>query len=214
MSQNHSFPKLPIVVFISGRGSNLVAIHKEIVRGNVPAEIRCVISSSKDAGGLAFAKENGIPGHWLEKEDFRNEGALSEKLSAILDEYNPALLVLAGFLRKIPEAVVTAFKNRIINVHPALLPAFGGKGMYGKHVHKAVLDYGCKVSGATVHIVSAEYDTGPPIIQQTVPVLDDDSPETLAERILFVEHRILPKAVDLFARNRIKIIGRKVMIES
>lgn len=205
--------KLPIAVLISGRGSNMVALHKAIQKREAHAEIKCVVSSSENALGLVYAREQGIPTTWIEKEILHSADLFAKALLEMFSKYRIQLVVLAGFLRKIPDRVVAAYSNKIINIHPALLPAFGGKGMYGRRVHSAVLEYGCKVSGATVHLVSSDYDTGPPILQECVPVFEYDTPETLAARILPIEHKLLPKAVELFAGNKIEIIDRFVRIK-
>lgn len=201
-----------IAVLISGRGSNMIALHEAIARGEVGARIECVISSSSTAAGVGWAQNHGLPVHVVDFKSFADEASLAAHLIGLLQQHGVQLVVLAGFLKKIPDDMVRAFANRIINIHPALLPAFGGQGMYGRHVHAAVLEYGCKVSGATVHIVTHEYDAGPPVLQECLQVRDEDTPETLAARILKVEHRLLPKAVDLFARDRIRISGRRVKI--
>ncbi len=198
-----------IAVLISGRGSNFIAIQQRIEAGSLPARIACVISSRADAPGLAYATEHGIPTLVMPGKE-QPEAKIATFLLETFRKYDVALVVLAGFLRKIPRAVVEEWPDRIINIHPALLPSFGGKGMYGRRVHEAVLAYGCKVSGATVHLVSAEYDTGPPVLQRCVPVYDDDTPETLAARVLQVEHELLPEAVALFARGQVVVSGRTV----
>ncbi len=198
-----------IAVLISGRGSNFIAIQQRIEAGSLPARIACVISSRADAPGLAFATERGIPTLVMPGKE-QPDAKIATFLLETFRKYDVALVVLAGFLRKIPRAVVEEWPDRIINIHPALLPSFGGKGMYGRRVHEAVLAYGCKVSGATVHLVSAEYDTGPPVLQRCVPVYDDDTPETLAARVLQVEHELLPEAVALFARGQVVVSGRTV----
>jgi phosphoribosylglycinamide formyltransferase-1 len=130
-----------------------------------------------------------------------------------LNQYGANFIVLAGYLKMLSPFVVRKFKNRILNIHPALLPSFGGRGMYGIHVHEAVLEYGCKVSGVTVHLVDEAYDTGPPVLQRCVPVQDDDTPETLAARVLKIEHQIYNEALQLFAQGRIEIIGRRIKIK-
>lgn len=203
---------LPVGVLISGRGSNLIALHEQCRKGSIAAEIRVVVSSSAQAKGLEYARSRSIPTAVVPALMAAEPEAFAGWLLKTLRDHGVALVVLAGFLRKIPAPVIQAYRNRIVNVHPALLPAFGGKGMYGRHVHEAVLAYGCKVSGATVHIVSEEYDSGPPILQQCVPVLDDDTPESLAARILPVEHSLLPRAVGLFAEGRVHVQGRRVII--
>lgn len=189
-----------------------MALHRAVMSGEIPAQIACVISNRAGAGGLEYAREHGIPTHVIPDTVQADEKQLTEWLLAVLQRYDARLVVLAGFLKKIPAPVVEAYSNRIINIHPALLPAFGGKGMYGRHVHEAVLAYGCKVTGATVHIVTTEYDAGPPVLQKCVPVFPDDTPDTLAARVLKVEHELLPQAVALFARGLIRVEGRKVII--
>ena len=202
----------PIAVLISGRGSNLISLHQAIKKGETQGHIACVVSSSPEAKGLQYAQEQGIPTLVIPKDAMRSEESFAGVLLACFRQYEIKLVVLAGFLKKIPARVVTAYQNRMINVHPALLPSFGGKGMYGQKVHAAVIEYGCKVSGATVHIVTNEYDAGPPVIQQCVQVHHDDTPETLAQKVLKIEHEILPKAVDLFARGLVEVEGRRVKI--
>lgn len=140
------------------------------------------------------------------------EDAYGETLLAVLKDARPDLLCLAGYIRKLPDPIVSAYAGRIMNMHNALLPAFGGKGMYGSRVHQAVLEYGAKVSGCTVHFVDADYDTGPVILQIPVPVAEDDTPETLAARVLTAEHQAFPQAVALFAEGRLHIEGRRVHV--
>ncbi len=203
---------LTLCVFVSGRGSNLAALIEAIRLGRLDARIALVISNKAEAGALALARANAITALHLSPAQFTSEEAYSSSLLGLLEEHGVGLIVLAGYLKKIPAAVIQHYRHRILNIHPALLPAFGGKGMYGHHVHEAVLDYGCKVSGATVHIVDSDYDTGAPVLQQCVPVLEDDTPERLAARVLETEHEILPRAVQLFAEGRVWIEGRRVTI--
>ncbi len=203
---------LSVAVLVSGTGSNLVSIYNEIQNGHLNAKIALVISNKSTAGGLMFARENNIAAIHISPNQYDDMATYTEELLNLLKDHQVELVVLAGYLKIIPTAVVQMYKNKIINIHPALLPSFGGKGLYGKHVHQAVLDYGCKVSGATVHIVDEEYDTGGPVIQECVPVLDDDTVETLASRVLEIEHKILPKSIQLFADGKISIQGRKVFI--
>ncbi|KAA3661278.1 MAG: phosphoribosylglycinamide formyltransferase [Calditrichaeota bacterium] len=202
-----------IAVFISGGGSNFKAIHSAIQNGDIAAEIAFVLGSTKNAGGLSYANQNEITHFVPDAEIFTDESVFAELLLQKTKEYDVKLVVLAGFLKKIPARFIHDFSGNIINIHPALLPSFGGKGMYGRHVHKAVLEYGCKISGATVHLVNSGYDTGAPIVQRSVPVLPGDTPETLAERILKIEHEILPETVAAFAADKIKIDGRHIYIE-
>ena len=201
-----------IAVLISGGGSNFRAIHESILQGKIDGQIDCVISSSAKAGGLHYAQESGLPHFVPEPHILRDEAHFSEFLHDKISARDISLVVLAGFLKKIPAAFVESYQGNIINIHPALLPAFGGTGMYGRHVHQAVIDYGCKISGATVHLVSSEYDAGPPILQKSVPVSADDTAESLAARVLEVEHEILPQAVACFANDQIIITGRKIEI--
>ncbi|MBM4187217.1 MAG: bifunctional phosphoribosylaminoimidazolecarboxamide formyltransferase/IMP cyclohydrolase [Gemmatimonadetes bacterium] len=183
---------LRVAVCVSGRGSNLRSLVDELSADRA-AEVVLVISNRADAGAIAFAHAAGIPTAILGDPDDPAEWL------RILAAAAPELVVLAGFLKRVPPAVVTAYRGRIINIHPALLPKFGGPGMYGIRVHRAVLAAGERESGATVHVVTAEYDEGPILAQGKVPVLAGDTPETLAARVLAVEHRLLPAAVRVAA---------------
>ena len=144
----------------------------------------------------------------------QEEAVYADALEAALREADPDLVCLAGYMRKVPDGIVRAYAGRLMNVHAALLPAFGGKGMYGLHAHQAVLDYGAKVSGCTVHFVDEGYDTGPIILQTPVPVEEDDTAATLAARVLAAEHETYPHAVALFAQGRLTLEGRRVRINS
>ncbi len=206
-------PKLNIAVFVSGRGSNLESIFSQINNGRLNANVALVISNRSDAPALDLAQSQGAKAIHLSPKQFTDDSEYKEILLNLLQTENIDLVVLAGYLKKIPASVVNRYKHRMINIHPALLPAFGGKGLYGRYVHQAVLEFGAKVSGATVHFVDTEYDTGPPIIQECVPVLDEDTPESLAKRILEVEHRILPQAIEYFCNNQLDVKGRKVYIK-
>jgi phosphoribosylglycinamide formyltransferase-1 len=201
-----------IAVFCSGRGSNLQAILDRIADQKVNARVVLVVSSSATAGALEIARTHAIPGHFLSAKQFNDATAYAGHLLALLQQHHTELVVLAGYLKMIPEIIIDHYQQRIINIHPALLPSFGGKGLYGHFVHEAVLHYGCKVSGATVHLVDKAYDTGAPLLQKCVPVLDDDTAATLAARVLTVEHDILPQAIQLFAQGRVQIHGRKTVI--
>jgi phosphoribosylglycinamide formyltransferase-1 len=204
---------LKIAVLASGRGSNLAALISAIERGELHAQIVLVVSNKADAGALEIARSSGIPALHLSSETFPSLSAFEQALLSSLQLRPPDVIALAGYLKKIGGAIIHAYKNRIVNIHPALLPAFGGKGMYGLKVHQAVLEYGCKVTGVTVHLVDDEYDTGPPILQRCVPVLPDDTPETLAARVLEVEHKVYAEALQLFAEDRIEVVGRQVRIK-
>jgi len=165
-----------------------------VLEGAHPARIILVVSNRAEAGGLAIARHHGIPTHLL------NDSADPVEWCRVLETARVDLVVLVGYLKPVPPEVVATFRGRMINIHPALLPRFGGAGMYGHRVHQAVLASGDTVSGATVHLVSEEYDSGPILGQATVPVLPGDTPDSLAERVLAVEHRLLPAAVLAAAR--------------
>ena len=177
-----------IAVAISGRGSNLAALLAALPPG-APAQVALVLSDRADAGGLEVARENSVPTMVL--ADPADSSAWIDALS----QHQIDLVVLAGYLKLVPAPVVHRYRGRIINIHPALLPAFGGPGMYGHRVHEAVLANGASVSGATVHLVDEIYDRGAILAQARVPVLAADTPDTLAERVLAVEHRLLPTVV-------------------
>lgn len=184
-----------IAVLASGGGTNLQAlIDRFHSRTDAPARVELVVGSRPGIGALERAERAGIPGLVLDVE----VGA-GAALADLLAEWGIDLVVLAGYLRQVPQEVVHAYRGRMLNIHPALLPAFGGKGMYGMRVHRAVLDSGVKVSGATVHLVDEHYDQGTILAQWPVPVLPGDTPELLAARVLRVEHLLLPTAVEAFA---------------
>lgn len=204
---------LRVAVLASGSGSNLAALLDAINRGDLTAEIAVVISNRADAGALGIAQQQDIPALWISQEQCPSPEKLDRAFLSALAEHDVHLIALAGYLKKITPAIVRKYKNRILNIHPALLPAFGGKGMFGKHVHRAVLEYGCRVTGVTVHLIDEEYDTGPPVMQRCVPVEQHDTPETLAARVLEEEHRIYAEAIQLFAEDRIEVHGRKVVIK-
>lgn len=206
---------LSIAVLVSGtgRGSNLGALIDACARGEIHGQIALVIGTRRDAPALERARAAGIATAVVSPRQYAtNEEGYANALLRLLDRYPIGLICLAGYLRKLPAKVVTAYAGRILNIHPSLLPLFGGQGMYGLHVHQAVLESGMKVSGCTVHFVDEHYDTGPIVIQTPVPVLDNDTPETLAARILPEEHRAYVRAVQLFAAGRLRIEGRRVRI--
>ena len=209
MSQKESGFK--ITVFASGTGSNFKSIVDAIDDGTLKAEVAGVISNNPDAGAIEFAKNRCFNWAIVNKKRYPDTEEHDNKLMSLLQEWKTDLIVLAGYMKKIPTGIVAKFKNKILNIHPALLPSFGGKGMYGMRVHETVIDYGVKYSGVTVHLVDNEFDSGPIVLQQTVPVFDDDTPEKLQKRILIEEHKIYKKAIQLFAENRIEISGRRVI---
>jgi phosphoribosylglycinamide formyltransferase-1 len=207
--------RLNIAVFASGKGSNLRAILNAIIAGEIQnARISLVLSNNSKAGALAIARENNISALHISHKQFQSDEQFNTVLLETLKKHNINLIVLAGYIKKIDPNIVRAFKNRIVNIHPALLPKFGGKGMYGIHVHEAVIASKEKFSGASVHIVDEEYDHGPIVLQKTVQVEPDDTPETLATKVLQIEHDIYPEAIRLFAEGRVRVDGQKVIIVS
>jgi phosphoribosylglycinamide formyltransferase 1 len=203
-----------IVVFASGHGSNFQAILGAIDSGLLPARITALISNKSDAGAITIAHTHGIQASYLSNKLFPSEDALAEAMLNVLSKQRADFVVLAGYLKKIPVQIVRRYRNRIINIHPALLPMFGGAGMYGHFVHEAVIASGMKVSGATVHLVDEEYDRGPIIIQKAVEITPNDTPDSLAAKVLTIEHEILPLAIKAFAEGKIKIEGKKAWITS
>jgi formyltetrahydrofolate-dependent phosphoribosylglycinamide formyltransferase len=206
-----------LAVLLSGSGTTLVNLQQHIERGEVPAEIAVVVASRRGVLGLERAAGFGLETRVLSRRPFRHgkvfdAAAYSAALDELLAGYRPDLVVLAGFMTRLTAPVLERYP--VINVHPALLPLFGGEGCYGHHVHEAVLAAGVKVSGATVHFADAEYDHGPIIMQEAVPVLEDDTPDTLAERVQAAERRIYPRAIAAFATGRIAVEGRRVRIRS
>jgi len=201
--------KLAVFVGTKGRGSNLMAIYGAIQDGRLSAELVLVIGTKAEAPALERARLAGIPTAVVSVGE-----SYEARLDAALAAAGADTIALAGYLRKLPELLVERFKGRILNVHPALLPSFGGNGMYGHHVHEAVLAYGAKVSGCTVHFVDAEYDTGPVILQRVIPVHEDDTPDTLAARILPAEHDAFIEALRLLAEGRLTLDGRRVRVSA
>lgn len=204
---------LKIAVFASGRGSNFEAILKAIRGGKIRgAEIVVVISNNSGAGALSTARTNGIPAVHVSRMQFESEGEFDTQLLNTLDNHRVNFIALAGYMKKISPAVISRYRNRIVNIHPALLPEFGGAGMYGEHVHKAVIAAGKTVSGATVHIVDEVYDRGAIVLQKSVPVAPGETPETLAAKVLELEHEIYPEAIRLFAEGKVTITEHKASI--
>ena len=199
---------MKIAVFVSGRGSNLKAILINPDLKNL-VQVVAVISDKLDCGAFEIAKEFGIKTFTAGV----GEGKISnDEITSELKKLGCELIVLAGYLKLIPDNLIDNFENRIINIHPALLPSFGGKGMYGMNVHKAVFNSSAKVSGATVHMVDKTYDTGKIITQKCVDISDVNSPEEIAEKVLRVEHQILPDVVKAFAENKICIEENRIKI--
>ena len=196
-----------IGVLCSGRGTNLQSIIAAVERGQIPAPIGVVLTDKPDVMALERAEKAGIPNFCVNRKECSDKQEFEEKLVEKLREHGVTLVVLAGFMRILSPYFVRAFKGRILNIHPALLPSFPGA-----HAHRDVLEYGVKVSGVTVHFVDEGMDSGPIILQAAVPVEDDDTEDTLAARVLVEEHKIYPRAIELYLKNKLKVEGRMVRI--
>ena len=206
---------LKIAVLASGRGSNFEAILGAIRDGRLKgATIVCVVSNNSGAGALETARKNAIPALHISRMQFETDAAFDSHFLDALERHGANFVALAGYMKIVSPAVISRFRNRILNIHPALLPDFGGKGMYGEHVHRAVIASGKKVSGATVHLVDEAYDRGPVVLQRTVAVAPGETPESLAKKVLAIEHEIYPEAIGLFAEGRIDISGNTVSIQN
>ena len=203
---------LHIAVLLSGSGTSLENLLEKIDAGDVPGEVCVVIASKTKAFGLERARRRGIPAVPIPRKQHPDVGEFNDAIHAALEEYEIDLVLLLGFLS--PFETRGRFEGRTMNVHPALIPAFCGKGYYGHRVHEEVIESGVKLTGATVHFVDAEYDHGPIILQEAVEVRDADTPESLAERVQAVERRLVPEAVRLFAESKLTIEGRWVRIEA
>jgi formyltetrahydrofolate-dependent phosphoribosylglycinamide formyltransferase len=196
-----------LVALVSGGGTTLQNLIDRIADGRLAARIVGVISSRADAFGVERAKRAGLSVVFVER---KSGGAFAQQVWAAVRAFDPQLVCLAGWLHLLP--IPDDFRHRVLNVHPALLPAFGGKGMYGHRVHEAVLAYGAKVSGCTVHFADDTYDTGPILVQRCVPVKEGDDPDTLAARVFQAECEAYPEAIKLIADGRVTVQGRRVVI--
>lgn len=205
---------LKVAVLVSGGGTNLQAILDAIDNGTITnAKVEVVISNNKNAYALERAKNHGIEALCISPKDYETRDAFNEAFLEKLDSYNPDLIVLAGFLVVIPEQMITKYRNRIINIHPSLIPSFCGTGYYGLKVHEGVLNRGVKVTGATVHFVDEGTDTGPIILQKAVEVQQEDTPEILQRRVMEqAEWIIMPKAIDLIANGKVSVVDGRVRI--
>lgn len=203
-----------IIVLVSGGGTNLQALIDAEKNGGIKGgKITCVISSNPDAYALERAKNNGIKTRVIPRKEYSDSLSYSREILAALNEEKADLVVLAGFMTILDQCVTKAYAYKIINVHPALIPSFCGEGFYGLKVHKAALDYGVKVSGATIHFVNEKADAGAVILQGTVDIMPDDTPEVLQRRIMEnVEWKLLPKAVSLFCQDKIEIRDGKAYV--
>ncbi len=206
---------LKVVVLVSGGGTNLQAIIDAVKAGTITnTEIVGVISNNKNAYALQRAKNAGIASVCVSPKDFASRAEFNQELLRVVDDFEADLLVLAGFLVVIPEMMIEKYRNRIINIHPSLIPAFCGTGFYGLKVHEAALEKGVKVVGATVHFVDEGTDTGAIILQKAVEVLEGDTPEVLRRRVMEqAEWKILPCAIDLIANGKVEVVNNKVVIK-
>jgi phosphoribosylglycinamide formyltransferase-1 len=204
---------LRIGVLISGGGSNLQAILDAIDSGELNAKVIVVISNRREAYGLIRAELRDIPALYIGKGNYPHADERENALMSALVQGDLDLVVTAGYLAILPEVVTKVFKNRIINVHPSLIPSFCGHGYYGLKVHEKVLEYGVKLTGATVHYVDEVTDGGPILLQEAVQVLDDDTPEVLQQRVLAIEHKLLPEAIKLIAAGQVDFVDRRCRIQ-
>jgi formyltetrahydrofolate-dependent phosphoribosylglycinamide formyltransferase len=202
--------RLRLAVLLSGNGTTLQNLLDRSAAGRLPAEVVVVVSNRADAFGLQRAEQAGIPALVVERAGCADRDEFSRRIFAVCRQHRADLVCLAGFLQLL--VIPDDFAGRVLNIHPALIPAFCGKGYYGHRVHEAVLEYGAKVSGCTVHFADVVYDHGPIVLQRVVPVLDDDTPDTLAARVFEQECEAYPEAIRLFAEGRLQIDGRRVRV--
>jgi phosphoribosylglycinamide formyltransferase-1 len=200
---------LRVGVLLSGAGTSLENLVVLTLSGNVPARVVLVLSSKEGAGGLRCAERHGIPAVAVPRRRHHDVGEFNDRIHVELEKHGVELVACLGFLSPFE---LRSYEGRAINVHPALIPAFSGKGFYGRRVHEAVLAKGVKLTGATVHFIDAEYDHGPIILQRAAPVQQDDTPETLAERVQAVERELVPEAIRLYAEGRLEIVDHKVRV--
>ncbi len=201
-------------VLASGKGSNCAAIQQAIEEHKLDARIGVIITNNPQAGVLELARQKDLPCSVITSDQFETREAFYDAFIGTLRRNDAQLIVLAGYLKKVGRPLLQAFPHRVLNIHPALLPAFGGKGMFGHHVHRAVIEYGAKITGVTVHLVDEEYDHGPVVLQRAIPVLETDTTDSLAKRVLTLEHDTYFRAIQLFAENRVQVHGRKVFVRN
>ena len=201
-----------IAVFVSGGGSNFIAIHRQIIQGNILGKIVMVFSNNPNCGAIKFAEENSIPIFIINAVRYPNPHTRDDLLLGTCLKAEIDLICLAGFMKILPQNIVKHYEYKILNIHPGLLPEFGGKGFYGTRVHEAVINTGKRESGATVHFVDEIYDHGPIILQKKVEVMETDTPESLAARVLKLEHELFPEVVKAFCENKIIMENNKPKI--
>jgi phosphoribosylglycinamide formyltransferase 1 len=204
---------LKAVVFGSGRGSNFQAIYQEIENDKLNLEIAAVFSNNESSGILEFAKKKNIITETISEKNYNSYEDYEESLLGLISTYGANIIILAGYIRKIPDSLIASFPNKIINIHPSLLPAFGGKGMYGERVHQAVYKAGCKITGATVHFVNQNYDEGQIIIQNFVRLTGKESAEEIAEKVLEIEHKLYIKAIKIIINEEYRWEDKRFILE-
>jgi phosphoribosylglycinamide formyltransferase-1 len=202
-----------LAVLASGRGSNFRAILEKINEGYISATVGIVITNIPTAGVLEIAESRGIPVRIITPKNFPDSQSYNDEILKTLTDNGIDYIILAGYLKMIGRQIVDRYSNKIINIHPALLPSFGGKGMYGHHVHDAVYERGVKVSGATVHLVNNEYDAGPIVLQKSISIKGAQNAEEIAKRVLKIEHEIFPQAVKLLVEDQLKVEKLRVTIK-
>jgi formyltetrahydrofolate-dependent phosphoribosylglycinamide formyltransferase len=205
--------RLRIAFFVSGNGTLFETIATRCRAGELSADPVLLISSNPEAPALERARRLEVPACVIQRQDFSSGEDFARALLSELKNHAVNFVCLAGYLKLVPPPVVKAFRHRMLNIHPALLPAFCGKGLYGRRVHEAVIEYGARMSGATVHLVDEEYDHGPIVLQRAVFVREDDTPESLEQRVHAIEHDLYTAAVRLFAEDRVRVDGRRVTIQ-
>ncbi len=199
--------RLQLGVFASGRGSNFSAILDKAKQGDLEADIKLLVTNNKNAGAIKKALVHKVPFVVIKRSMFDRREDFVKKMLMFLKNHNVSFIALAGYMKRIPAEVISQYESKITNIHPALLPSFGGKGMYGSYVHENVLKRGCKVTGVTVHLVDNKYDHGPIVAQRCIEVKGDDTVESLSARVLKIEHQIYPEVLQLFAENRVVVKG-------
>lgn len=204
--------RIAVMVSGQGRGSNMQAIIDACKSGKIAGEVALVIGVKDDAPAMERAREQKVPTLAISPKAFDTTDAYDDAIFSALQESSIDLICLAGYMRVLGQKIIDAYRDRIMNVHPALIPSFCGKGMYGHHVHEAVIARGVKFTGATVHFVDEDYDTGPIILQAIVPVEPDDTPDSIAAKVLVQEHKAYTDAIALFSQGRVNVIERKVTI--
>ena len=201
-----------IAVFCSHGGSNFAAIADAAATGAIPVDVSLMVHNNARAGARAKAEKRGIATEWVPRKSFANDAEYAARLDQILADYRIDIIALAGFMQLIPSEIVRKYENRITNIHPALLPFFGGRGFYGNNVHKAVFESGIHVSGATVHLVDEKYDNGIILKQSAVSIADCRDPDAIAAKVLMEEHKLYPEVIGLLAEDRFEIVGRRAFL--